>query len=103
MITNPVAQILNQIFDYKFSWLDFRVQPTQELARLELDGILTHHFVNVFCWTVIHFCCSANAIFVKSFWSSAFTVAPLTTQAVVLSLLEAPRSLSYSALIAGAR
>ena len=25
-----------------------------------------YHFVNVFCWTVIHFCCSANAIFVKA-------------------------------------
>lgn len=27
----------------------------------------TYHFVNVFCWTVIHFCCSAKAILVSGF------------------------------------
>jgi hypothetical protein len=33
--------------------------------RIGLPGF-TDHFVKVFCWTVIHFCCSANAIFVRT-------------------------------------
>ena len=82
--TDPITQILYQIHHCQFPRFDLRIQPIY-LISIDCSFMLlslnpqsqffnptlhpwrqkTHHFVNVFCCTVIHCCCSANAILVR--------------------------------------
>lgn len=67
----PITEVLDQIHHCQLSWFNLGVQPIAHwlLLPIRVPAVPrpTYHFVNVFCCTVIHCCCSANAIFTSGF------------------------------------
>lgn len=68
--TYAIAEVRYQVLNLQRPRLKLRINPTlrnnpplaQSAYTNKPDPLGTHHFVNVFCCTVIHRCCSANAI-----------------------------------------
>lgn len=67
--TYAIAQVFNEVFHLKVANSDLGIHPTafcqpcpHPSPSPHSTRYSTHHFVNVFCWTLIHFCCSAYAI-----------------------------------------